>query len=215
MPLSTSKIPNLPLTGPELKTYAAAILHAELETRSVPDEIIAQVVDGFSAAMSNDFLFLPCTSYPNVRVELKVRLHFKGDKCEYSLQPRVFTTNPLDKEHPVFVRVSALLEDREGATTEAFTMSATVDNPNLVRVHYGIPIVLSRRKDPEPGQIFAEVVNEVLEYNPADFELPTPPTVKDETEEVAAAYNSKPSTATPSKPSTAPGGRQKGWNKTR
>lgn len=211
MPLSSSQIPNLPLAGPELKMYCSSILQNELELRSVPESILADVVDALCAAMSNDFLFLAGTSYPNVRVELEVRLHYRDGECEYSLRPVIHTANPLDKVHPVFVRVSTPLSNRDNVKTEAFTLMAAVDNPNLVRVHYGLPIVLTRRKDPDPGQIFSEVVSEALEYNPADFDEPTPPSVKDETEEVAEAYNRKPSTPPLLKASTPPA--KRGWNK--
>lgn len=214
MPISTLQIPNLPLTGPELKTYCCALLGAELEMRSVPEKVTGTLVDALAVAMGNDFLFLSGTSYPNVRVELQVRLHYRDNELEYSLRPVIHTTNPLDKVHPVFVRISSFMADRAGAKTEAFTLTATVDNPNLVRVHYGIPITLSRRKDPNPGQMFAEIVTETLEYDPEEFEPPAPPTVKDETGEISAAYSAKPSTPSASAYPAAPG-KGKGWNKNR
>jgi hypothetical protein len=192
MPLSTDKIPNFPLTGPEIKEYTLRLLHDELELRSVPDQFIGDIEVAMDRAMSQDFLFKPSTSYPLAEIVVTLRLHYAGDKCAFSVEPRYNLPNmPTYPKHSVFVRCGDVppLALREGAQgCECFTLTAKCDNPNAIRVHFGMPIRLTRRIEPNPGEMFGSFKDETFEYDPATVPEPAAPVVTDESEEFSAKW---------------------------
>jgi hypothetical protein len=191
MPLSTDRLPNLPLNGPELKRYIVQLLVDELEQRSVPDFAVIQMSAALQTAMDNDFMFKIGTAYPQVGFELSVRLHWSGEQCAFSIEPKFAVNNPLAPKHEVYVRcgVEPPLLNVEGTqAVEAFTMSGTVTNPNLVRIHYRLPIELVSKVHPKPGQLFGEFETEVLEYDPSTVPMSDPPKITDYSEEFEAAW---------------------------
>jgi hypothetical protein len=198
MPLSTDKLPNSPLTGPELKSYTASLLRDELEIRSVPPAVSDAVVGAMSSGMDRDYLFAEATAYPLVQITIEVRLHYANGLAAFTVKPSYVIQNPMAPTHEVFVRSSAppLTVRSEDEGIEAFTLTTTVENPNLVRIHYGLPIEITRRAHPKPNEMFPRFETETLEYVPADFPEPTGPVVKDETEHFATIWRvDKPSTA--------------------
>lgn len=198
MPLSTDKLPNLPLTGPELKSYTASLLRDELEIRSVPPAVSDAVVGAMSGAMDRDYLFAEATAYPLVQITIEVRLHYANGLAGFSVKPSYVIQNPMAPTHEVFVRSPAppLTVRSEDEGIEAFTLTTTVENPNLVRIHYGLPIEITRKSHPKPNEMFPRFETETLQYDPADFPEPAAPTVKDETEHFATIWRvDKPYTA--------------------
>jgi len=215
MPLTSDRLPNNPLTGSELKTYLCAILRDELEMRAVPEPITIQVVQAMASGMDRDYFFNPGTAYPRVVATIQVRLHYAGqERCAFSVKPWFKVQNPLAPTHEVLVRSAGppLTERGEGEGIEAFTMVATTENPNLIRVHYNIPINITRKAPPKPNEMFPSFETERLEYDPAEFPEPASPSVTDETEQFAAMWRVEPPVAVEA-PSPAPK-RKKGWNKT-
>jgi len=203
MPLSTEKLANLPLNGQELKAYTRKLLDNELQKRGVPNACVLGIDAAFETAMVNDFISRETAAYPEVTVELNLKLHYAMDEwierggeqiaaSAFELQPVFRTINILAPTHAVVVRSPKppIKEFAGRGTVVAFQLTSKVENPNLVRVHYGIPIVIQKRKEPEPGKMFADIESETLTYTPEDFPgvtLPEP-LVIDQSEEVAALW---------------------------
>jgi hypothetical protein len=196
MPLSSERLANVPLNGQELKEYSRKLLTRELVAREVPDDVALAMVLAFDTAMDKDFISRETAAYPEVVVELNVKAHFYSVEMEWAfafeIEPVFHTINILAPKHIVVVRSPKppMKEFAGRGTVVAFQLTSKVENPNLVRVHYGIPIVIQKRKEPEPGQMFADIVSETLEYTPEDFPGKTlsEPLVIDQTEEVEALW---------------------------
>jgi hypothetical protein len=189
MPISTNRIANLPLTGPEVKTYALALLRAELDCRGVNETVIDAMVASLATACDNDFMFRSGTAYPGITITLQVRLHYCGERAAYSIVPTFKHQNPLPDNVPLVRSVEPPLLDRgEDEHVEAFTITAKAISPNLIRVHYGMPITEIKRRDPRPGDLFPEYYEEQIAADPADYPAPEGLSVKDETEQVALAW---------------------------
>lgn len=190
MPLSTDRIPNLPLTGPELKQYTLALLDRELQMRSVPEAVAQKVAASAEAAMSADFLFRAGSAYPHATLTLVVRVHWAGEACAFSVVPSYELANAMYPKHAVLVRGAAPpLAERDGDEgVAAFTLTAKTDNPNAIRVHFGMPITVSRNVPPNPGELFGKTEEQTIEYDPAEVPAPASPEVTDETEEYAAKW---------------------------
>lgn len=199
MPLSSERLPNLPLTGPELKQYAVRLLAEELKNRSVPEVITSCMAELFHDAMGRDWLFTQGTSYPRAVIHIKVRLHRSGDAHEvfarlhdarFSIEPEFHLTNPMAPKHAVFVRSSPppLVGLTGPSHVDCFTLTAKTDNPNAIRVHYHIPIVVTNKIEPKPGDLFPTLERETLEYHPSEVPAPEDPVVVEESEEFAKAW---------------------------
>lgn len=230
MPLSTDKIANTPLSGPELKRYSVQLLVDELEIRSVPESIVIQMTNVMSMAMDQDFLFMPGTSYPLAVIHIRVRLHYVGERCAFAVTPSFDLQNPLAPFHQVFVRTPATpplpLRSDEGGIVECFTITAKTDNPNAIRVHYSIPIRVTTKIPPRPGEMFPTYESETLEFVSGDAPSATP-SVKDESYDFALAWTSNPDPLLPEQISEATMAqfqetivvtptakrKRKGWNK--
>lgn len=192
MPLTKDRLPNTPLTGYELRLWALALLTEELAVRSVPDAIVREMVDAFNLAMANDFLFAHNAAYPGIMLEIVVRMHRCGERAAFSIVPTFTHRNDLPV-HTVLVRgPEPPLAERDGEEqVEAFTLKATAENPNLIRIHYGIPIVVMRKIEPKPGDLFPKFEPETIEYDPAEFESPAAPEVIDATDIHVALWGVK------------------------
>lgn len=192
MPTSRDKIPNLPLSGPELSTWVVAMLCDELQKREVPAEIAENIAERMQRAFANDFLFRVGTSYPAVEVELKFRLHWRGDGYFYSVEPEFKLSNPLAPKHTVRIPTNTPpMAERDGTKVEAFTLTALAANPNLIRVRYRISILQMVPEDPMPGELYKRFRTVEIEYDPAEFPEPDPATVFDETAAVSAEWGVK------------------------
>jgi hypothetical protein len=194
MPLSTDKIQNSPITGPELARYASALLVEELEVRSVPDWVREKMKAAMEAGMRNDFTFNGGTAYPGISIEIKARVHWSEriEACAFSISPVFTHLNPLPKAEVMVRSIFPPLAQRdEDERCEAFTLNVKVENPNLIRIHYDIPIIVTSKLEPRPGQMFPEFSNERQIFDPDDYPEPTRPTVIDETDEYAAKWGVK------------------------
>ena len=191
MPLSTDKIPNFPLNGPEVLRYLVAMLRDELEHRSVPPEIINKMCNSLEKSSRSDFFFAAGSAYPRLSIQLQIRLHFDNQHDSFSIAPTFETQNPLAKNHSVFVRgVAPPLMERgiEGERVECFTLRVVAENPNLIRIHYGIPIIQVNRIPPAPGQMFPGFESKEIEVDPAEYPEPKAPEVTDECAEFESAW---------------------------
>ena len=163
MPLSSEQIPNRPLSGSELKTYVLRVLESRLDS---------------------DCMFSTQIAYARVSFSVKVAFH---------LSPTVG-----DFDVDVYLRPDAAFPQVEGAPplnlgpgeehdVHSFEVVAEVDNPNLVRVHAGIPIEITAKIPPAPGDLFPHLETHQVDYDPADFPKPAEPITTDTSAKTAAA----------------------------
>jgi len=197
--------------------------------RAVPEPITIQMTAAMAYAMDRDYFFNAGTAYPRVVATIQVRLHYAGqERCAFSVKPSFKIQNPLapDHETSVYSVGPPLTKRGEGEGIEAFTMVATTENPNLIRVHYNIPINITRKAPAKPNEMFPQFETERLEYDPAEFPEPASPTVTDEAEQFAAIWGVKAATGDEVAGHTVgvltdenativgPKRKKKGWNKT-
>jgi hypothetical protein len=163
VPLSSERVENKPLTGPEIKDLCAHLLRKALDA---------------------EWAFHPGTSYPRVGLELTAKFHFLSVSMP-KVEPRVRIEAPLE---------SAPLRDVPEGSDEgviALKIEKTVENPNLERVHAGIPITVTSKTGAAPGQMFPRVEHHQVTYDPSEYPVPEPPTQTDLSAETAKEWNVK------------------------
>ena len=171
MPMSTERVPNDPLTGPECIEFCCHLLRK---------------------ALQNEWAFKQGSSYPRIGIELTAKFHFLSVS--------------MPKVNPIF-RVEAPAEQPplkdipEGAAEGVLGLKIEkiVENPNLERVHAGLPITVMTKQGAMPGKMFPTVERHEVVYDPKDYPSVDPPTITDITAETASEWN----VALPEPPSDA------------
>lgn len=195
--LSTDKIPNSPITGPELQKYSRALLINELKSKSVPDAITCRIAEDFTLASNNDWFFKPGTAYPLITLSLSVRLHYLDQESAnpsfaYELIPVFKYQSNTFPDHVVVTRSIVSNPPLQGFTGKnrvvAFTLKSQVKNPNLIRIHFNMPITRTERIDPKPGELFGQFRDVAEAVDPTQYDKPEPPEVSDESSEYAAKW---------------------------
>ena len=161
--LSTEKTPNNPLTGPETATL---ILHL------------------IEKALRAEWCFSPGASYPRVGFEATIKMHFQSNSMP-RIEPRIRIEAPLE---------AAPLRDLPEGSDEgvlALKIEHTVENPNLERVHAGIPISVTTKTGAMPGQMFPKVEHHQVTYDPKDYPPVDPPKQTDISAETAKEWGVK------------------------
>jgi hypothetical protein len=190
MQLSThERIPNHALSGTELRDYALFILRNALRQHVVLSELqIQEVLAIFAVDMANDYVFGPSTMYPNASMTFEFHSHLSDDRWSFDLKPHFQFTNPSNAQHVVFIhRPTSIpkpplppLNDPqvlvEEHVVDCFRLECTVDNPNLVRVHTGMPILITRSIMPDRAKQKPMVTFETQEihFEASQYE-PLPP----------------------------------------
>jgi len=202
--ISTSEqIPNLPLNGGELACYALACLESVCRARNTSR--YEKICLSLSAALSNDWVFKSQFTYPNVTFSIAVRTHLTtgsgGERFAFSLEPEFKFPNqpPVPLGYPVsrpFVRLPVgtgappideyRTEDEH--TVDCFTISVKVDNPNLVRVHHRMPVLIQNKVPPKHGELMGKIENHEVLYDPSDYPPLAPPMVTEESEAFVAKW---------------------------
>src|SRR6185437_2234118 len=107
MPLSSERVENRPITGPETIKYVCNLLEK---------------------AMRAEWAFNEGTAYPRLGISIEAKFHFVA-----ASMPK--TTARVRVEPPLEAAPLRDVEGDDGVI--AFTIEKTVDNPNLERVHAG------------------------------------------------------------------------------
>lgn len=147
--LSTSTVPNLALTGAELKQV---------------------ILDNLKQVLDNDCQFNPFITYRRAAFTVTVVLHaINPDTVVPKPRARAQTFPKADPGKGIEAKLPLdLLPDEEGVLI-GLERTVTVDNPNLTRVHHGIPIVVAQKAMPAPDEIFPKIDKQELRYEPGDF----------------------------------------------
>lgn len=159
MPLSTEAFPNKPLDGAEL----AQVIRNHVE----------KMLEG-------DCMFSPTLAYGRCAFTVTLTVHV-GDL----INPRV--------EARTFVRPDGAVEGNaplknppEDARFVSKERRKRIDNPNLERVHNGLPFRSQRRTQPDSGAPYGGVENIEVHVEPGgDYPEPEPPVDNDVTEREA------------------------------
>ncbi len=194
--LSGEKLPNKPLTGTEFKKRIIAVLEKELLQRMphgilfLDETVIKLVRDEFD----RDHRFNFQTTFPGAEYTIEGKFHFtapgsKLPRVAWSLEVRFKFTTIHMPNSPVKARTTPppmALDEDSGVI--AFRVTEKIDNPNLVRVHTGLPIEVTVVEKPDVGQMFGKMERHAVQYDPAQYpELPEP-VVEDISEETAAEW---------------------------
>lgn len=156
MPLSNDTLPQKPLNGQELK------------------EII---VAKFRDALDKDCMFLNTVTYARVAFTAMVTVHTSHPAMrEFEVRTRTRPSADLGYEGEV-----PLKDPPPDAQLVALERTVDLENPNLERVHAGLPIKTVTRKGTgpaTPGDPFPAFETHEIRYDPHDY--PPPPEPKDE-----------------------------------
>lgn len=203
MPLSTQEnIKNTPLNGWELQQYALWLLKRSLETHAVLSDLqIQTVIRLFDVDMGNDYVFSRGTMYPNVEISIEFRCHVIEDRWSFTLSPSFMFMNPAYPVHVVFIHRPTTIPsppltaetEQDEHVVDCFKVQTRVDNPNLVRVHLNLPIIVTRTVMPDRAKNRPMVTfeDERIVYDPADYDPLPPPTETDESRAYAKMWNLK------------------------
>lgn len=161
--LSSEKVENKPLNG---------------------GEVIELVLHVIEKALRAEWAFSPGAAYPRIGFDATLRFHF--------LSPSMPAVNPI-------IRIEAPLEPAplrdvpEGSDEGvlALKIEHTVENPNLERVHAGIPITVTTKTGTMPGQMFPKIEHHAVTYDPKDYPPVDEPKQTDISAETAKEWNVK------------------------
>jgi hypothetical protein len=193
-------IPNFPLNGYELAIYAVKVFEHECELRDVLSVVREPAVRALKQALENDWVFKMQFTYTGVSFELAFQSHVTRNhevRCSFTLLPTfTFPTNFAMPKHEPFVRrpIVCTAPPLDGWSPDAehvvdcFTMAVKVENPNLVRVHCGLPIKITEKVQPKHGDMFGEIKTHELTYNPEDYESLPDPVVTDQSADFVKAW---------------------------
>lgn len=192
MPISKQEtIRNRPLSGDELSVYVRYVVKGVLQQRGVLDfDEVELVMNPLTVAMQNDFFFAGQFEHPGISFSIAGKFHKVEGKFAFTLKPVFKTTNPLYPEHKVFLRRTAGVleppikpEDPNAEhQIDSFAISVAVDNPNLVRVHVGLPVNIESQLPPGPGELFGKTEQHEVLYDATDYPPLPAPGVVDTTE---------------------------------
>jgi hypothetical protein len=97
----------------------------------------------------------------------------------WRLRVLVTTQNIHLKTHEVILSDIPVPLPQVEAGVVAFAFTEKIENPNLVRVHTGIPIEVTEVVRPGPGQTIGSLVKHSVQYDVRDYEPLPEPTVED------------------------------------
>ena len=192
MPMASEKIPNNPLTGVELQARVLYVLRKLFEERLPPpiDKAFLPIpLALLDIECRNDFVFGFTVMYPSVSWLATFKAHFTAPDVTpmevwYSLEVDFKFRNINLPKHTVKVRaplppLPASIAARAETGVVAFTVSESVENPNLVRVDSGLPILITRAIRPEPGEFIGRIERQEVKYDKTDYPAPPEPVVVD------------------------------------
>lgn len=190
---SRETIPNFPLNGHELAIYAVRVFEQVCKQRDVLPVVSGPATEALLNAMKNHFGFKSSYAYPGVFFEIAFQSHvIRNHETRVS-----FTVTPNFSGCEPFVRrpLHCSAPPLEGWSPEAehvvdcFTIRVKVENPNLVRVHQGMPIVISEKVPPKHGMMLGSIEHHEVKYDPKDYGDPPPFLVLDQRQEFIAKWN--------------------------
>jgi hypothetical protein len=127
-------------------------LNEEVKNKALNgEELWKYAIDLLNKRFSGDCHFQPTVSYRGVAFELSARFHF-------GLPANDVTVQTFTKPDPAIgIEGPPPLANVETSDVLAVDLSVTVDNPNLVRVAAGLPVEITQRTAPKPGELFGKV----------------------------------------------------------
>jgi hypothetical protein len=185
MPALSSRetIPNFPLNGQELALFTREVLKKTLLARNWSGRHSEILIAALQNALETDWLFKPQFIYPNVSFEIAIQSHcvehvteaqfafdlglvFKFPNNASFPESKPFVRRPVGVSSPPIEK----FEPEDLHTVDCFVVSVKVENPNLVRVHCNLPIVIAEKIQPKHGELFGKIQNHEVRYDPKDFE---------------------------------------------
>jgi hypothetical protein len=159
MPLSTEAVPNRPLSGAELIEYVLSVMRKRLES---------------------DCHFTRTIAYRQIAFDVTVHFHLGTPVGEH-----VVAVSGLNEEGTWKAGAPPLSPEPEEAEVVASEQHAEVNDPNLVRVHTGQPIVTVTKTPPKPGDILPKIERHETRYDPTNYPEPQAPVETDTSDKTA------------------------------
>ena len=194
--LASEEIPNRPLTGTELKFRILRVC-TDVTERLIPSVLFYSEtpVRRLSDEFDRDQRFNFQTTFPGAEYTITGKFHFTAPgapepRVKWSLQVDFTFTTPHMPNMPVKARTPSPpldLTDEESGVV-AFRVTEKIANPNLVRVHTGLPIEVTAGQPPEHGEMFGKIEKHAVQYDAKDYPPLPEPVVVDISEETAAEW---------------------------
>lgn len=197
MPMQSEKLANGPLTGYELALRIEHALARQLRER-IPDREPTDaawrqsVLDTLHDRVLHDWVFGVTILWPLVSYLLEFKCWFTAPGVTVQIMPGaarptafwdlrivINTQNIHLKEHKVALGIVTPVFPQVEAGVVAFAFTEKIENPNLVRVHTGIPIEVTEVVRPGPGQTIGSLVKHEVKYDVRDYEPLPGPAVED------------------------------------
>jgi hypothetical protein len=189
VPMSHEKLANGPLTGYELaqriEHVLARYMRERLPDQEPTDEVWReQVVGTLHWRILNDWVFGVTILWPLVEYLCEFKCWFTAPGVTpaagfWRLRLLITTQNIHLKTHEVILSNIPVPLPQVEAGVVAFAFTEKIENPNLVRVHTGIPIEVTEVVRPGPGQTIGSLVKHEVKYDVRDYEPLPEPVVED------------------------------------
>lgn len=203
-PISSQEtIPNFPLNGHELALYAVKVFEQVCKERNTHSVIAEAASKSLQQALENDWMFKPTYLCPGVSCEISLESHvienhesctaftldvkFKFPYNSAMPEAKPFVRRPLNCPAPPIETTIAIPPDARHIV-DCFTLAVEVTNPNLVRVHCGMPITITEKVPPKHGEMFGGLKNHEVRYDPSGYDALPPPLVTDRSQEFATKW---------------------------
>lgn len=148
-------------------------------------ELADVIVDNVRQVLENDCFFLPTVAYTRCAFSFVITVHGAGLLQPVEVRSRVRKEGAIEGEAP-------LAEPEEDAQFAALERSVTVDNPNLTRIHHGMPITVTVKVPPATADNpFPSFEERKIEYSAGDYPPLPEPVNKDVTEREAGRLGVK------------------------
>ena len=142
-------------------------------------ELAQVIVDHVRDVLAKDCFFLPTIAYTRCAFSFVITVHGAGLLQAVEVKSRVRKEGAIEGEAP--------LENPDGdAQFAALERKVTVENPNLTRIHHGLPITVTVKVPPAtPENPFPAFEEKKIEYAAGDYPALPEPVDKDVTQREA------------------------------
>ncbi len=182
MPLSSDKIPNNPLSGTEVMNYSLALVREYCERyRAYPVKLKIEFTMRNPTlprhAVTAGRIPNETPDTPQVALESLISEAASAMRCDYVFGPRLVYPNIAYEISISFLNLTGSVARR--------VLAGRVDNPNLVRVHYRLPIIQVEKIMPTEDTPFGGIRNVTMDIDSAQYPKPKAPDETDLTPHVA------------------------------
>lgn len=145
MPTSDQRIPNSPLSGTE--SASVALREVEDQIEKAKQNLLA----GLRSRFDSDAVFGRTYGHPRLKIESTLIFHWASTALPGPKKIEMSSSQGYDPNK---------MNEYQNADhfVESTTRELSVDNPNAVRAHAGLPVQIQEAKRPGPDQMIGDLV---------------------------------------------------------